>query len=280
MSRIALVTGTSSGIGLSASVLLAQSGFAVVATMRDVAKGAPLEAKAKEAGVTLDIRRLDVQDDNSVNACLNEVLTTYGRIDVLVNNAGAGYLGTLEMTPFDALRQTMDLNFFGVWRVTQAVFPVMRTVRSGRIISVSSLAGLIGLPFFDAYSAAKFAVEGMMESLAPIAKRFGICVSLIEPGWVETGFASAVQKVFLGSPQPAREVYVPMLGPYIGRAREMSAKAGQTADDVAKIIVDAATTEVPHFRYATSEYARTTVSQKYVDPTGDSVIAASGARLP
>ncbi len=280
MSRIALVTGTSSGIGLSASVLLAQSGFNVVATMRDMAKAASLEARAKEAGVRLDIRRLDVQDDNSVNACVNDVLAAYRRIDLLLNNAGAGYLGTLEMTPFDALRQTIDLNFFGVWRVTRAIFPSMRTAGSGRIITVSSVAGLIGLPFSDAYSAAKFAVEGLMESLAPVAKRLGIFVSVVEPGFVSTGFSGAVQKLFFSSAQPAREAYIPMLGPFVARAREMGDKTGQTADDVAKIIVDAATVEVPHFRYVTSEYGRTIVSQKYVDPTGDSIVAASGARLP
>jgi NAD(P)-dependent dehydrogenase (short-subunit alcohol dehydrogenase family) len=279
MSGVALVTGSSSGIGLSTSMFLAQAGFSVVATMRDMGKAASVEAKAKEAGVKLDMRRLDVQDDNSVNACVNEVLTTYGRIDVLVNNAGAGYLGTLEMTPFDALRQTMDLNFFGVWRVTQAVFPSMRAAGSGRIITVSSVAGLVGLPFSDAYSAAKFAVEGLMESLAPVAKRFGISVSVVEPAFVNTGFSGAVQKLFISAAQPAREVYTPMLGPFIARARQMWDKTGQTANDVAKIIVDAATVEVPHFRYVTSEYGRTTVSQKYVDPTGDSVVAASSARL-
>ncbi len=280
MKPIALITGTSSGIGLSSAVLLAQGGFTVVATLRDMAKAAPLEAKADAAGVKVEIRKLDVQDDSSVKDCVRDVLSAHGRIDVLVNNAGAGYLGSLEMTPLDALRQTMDLNFFGVWRVTQAVFPSMRSAGSGRIISVSSLAGLIGLPFFDAYSAAKFAVEGMMESLAPLAKRFGIHVSLIEPAWVDTGFAGAVQKVFLGSPQPAREVYASMLGPYVGKAREMSAKAGQRADEIARVILEAATVEAPHFRYATSEYAKSAASQKYVDLTGDSVVATSSARLP
>lgn len=280
MSRVALVTGTSSGIGLSTSVLLAQSGFDVVATMRDVARAAPLEARANQAGIKLDLRRLDVQDEPSVETCVRDVLRVYGRIDVLVNNAGAGYLGTYEMTPLDALRQTMDLNFFGVWRVTQAVFPSMRTAGTGRIISVSSIAGLVGLLFFDAYSAAKFAVEGLMEGLAPVAKRFGISVSLIEPGLVYTGFSGVVQKVFFGSPQPAREVYLPMVGPYVDRMREMRAKVGETPDDVARVIVEAATAESPHLRYVTSEYARSIASQKYVDPTGDSVPKALSAWLP
>ncbi len=152
------------------------------------------------------------------------MLGFYGRIDVLVNNAGAGYLGTLEVTLLEALRQTMDLSIFWVWRVTQAVFPSMRTAGIGRTISVSSLAGLDSLLVSDAYSAARFVLEGLMEGFVPVAKRFGINVSRIEPGLVDIGFAGVLQKVFFGSPQPAREVYVPMRGPYVARLSEMRAK--------------------------------------------------------
>jgi len=280
MAQIALVTGTSSGIGLSTAVLLAQSGFTVVATMRNLAKSAVLEAHAKSAGVPLDVRRLDVQDEASVEGCVREALGTYGRIDVLVNNAGAGYLGTLEQTPPDALRQTMDVNFFGVWRVTQAVFHTMRAARSGRIITVSSVGGLIGQPFNDAYCAAKFAVEGFMESLAPVAKRLGIHVSLVEPGPVNTEFVASVQEQMVKRPQPVHEDYRPMLDAYLAGTRQAFATLGQTGDDVGKVIVEAATADAPHFRYTTSEFIRGIVSRKYVDPTGDSVVALSGARLP
>ena len=280
MAQIALVTGTSSGIGLSTAVLLAQSGFTVVATMRNLAKSAVLEAHAKSAGVSLDVRRLDVQDEASVEGCVREALGTYGRIDVLVNNAGAGYLGTLEQTPPDALRQTMDVNFFGVWRVTQAVFHTMRAARSGRIITVSSVGGLIGQPFNDAYCAAKFAVEGFMESLAPVAKRLGIHVSLVEPGAVNTEFVASVQEQMVKRPQPVHEDYRPMLDAYLAGTRQAFATLGQTGDDVGKVIVEAATADAPHFRYTTSEFIRGIVSRKYLDPTGDSVVALSGARLP
>lgn len=142
--KIALVTGTSSGIGLSTAVQLAQHGFTVIATMRDTQKADPLEAQARQSGVKLDIRTLDVEDATSVTTCVQEVIQKYGRIDLLVNNAGAGYLGTLEQTPMSDLQRTIELNFFGVWRVTQAVIPSMRAARSGRIVTVTSIGGLIG----------------------------------------------------------------------------------------------------------------------------------------
>src|SRR5947208_15214972 len=194
MARIALVTGTSSGIGLSTAVALARKDFTVVATMRNLGKAAALQACAKADGVALDVRQLDVQDEHSVDACVRDVLRDHGRIDVLVNNAGAGFLGTLEQTSFEDLRRTMDINFFGVWRVTRAVLPAMRTARSGRIITNTSIGGLIGQPFNDAYCAAKFAVEGLMESLAPVARRVGVWISLIEPGPVNTGFVASVRE--------------------------------------------------------------------------------------
>lgn len=109
--KIALITGTSSGIGLSSAVQLAQQGFTVVATMRDTTKAGPLEALAREAGVSIDLRPLDVQDDASVTKCVHEVIQNYGKIDLLVNNAGAGFLGTMEQTSEQDLRRTMEINF-------------------------------------------------------------------------------------------------------------------------------------------------------------------------
>jgi NAD(P)-dependent dehydrogenase (short-subunit alcohol dehydrogenase family) len=180
--KIALVTGTSSGIGLSTAVQLAQHGFTVIATMRDIEKAGPLQARAQEVGVEIDLQRLEVQDNASVANCVQYVLQKYGHIDLLVNNAGAGFRGTMEQTSLPELRRTMEVNFFGVWRLTQAVFPTMRDAHAGRIITVTSIGGIIGQPFNDAYCAAKFAVEGFMESLAPVARRLGIAISLIEPG--------------------------------------------------------------------------------------------------
>jgi NAD(P)-dependent dehydrogenase (short-subunit alcohol dehydrogenase family) len=278
--RVALVTGTSTGIGLSTAIHLARGGFQVIATMRDLAKAEALKQRAAIEEVAIAIRRLDVQDDKSIRACVDEVLKEFGRIDVLVNNAGAGLLGSTEQISAIALQRTMDINFFGVWRCTQAVLPIMRAARSGRIISVSSIGGLIGQPFNDAYCAAKFAVEGMMESLAPVAKKFGIHVSLIEPGPVNTEFVATVVKQRDEHADVEIADYAPLLGAYLSGSRQTFATAGQTGDDIATVILEAAMAESPHLRYLTSDMIRGIATRKYVDTTGDSIVAMTGARLP
>lgn len=277
--KVALVTGTSSGIGLSAAVQLAQHGYTVVATMRDTTKAGPLQDHARAAGVSINVRQLDVQDDASVAACVQEVLRTHGHIDLLVNNAGAGFLGTMEQTSMQELNRTMEVNFFGVWRVTQAVFPAMRTAHSGRIITITSIGGLIGQPFNDAYCAAKFAVEGMMEGLAPVAKHLGIDVCLIEPGPVNTNFVASVVATLPESIQGLQAIYGPMLEAYTGGTQERFATMGQTPDQIGEVIIAAATDEKPHFRYMTSEMVQNLVSRKYADPSGDGMVAFFAARL-
>lgn len=278
--KIALITGTSSGIGLQAAVQLAQASFTVIATMRDPRKAGLLHEAAGQAGVTLDVRPLDVEDDASVAACITAIQETYGRIDLLVNNAGAGYLGTLEQTPPEALRRTLEVNFFGVWRMVQAVLPLMRAAGSGRILTVTSVGGLLGQPFNDAYCAAKFAVEGWMESLAPVAQRLGITVSLIEPGAVNSGFMAAVQAARVAGAPDLQAAYGPLLDAYLATTEQTYAAVGQTPAEIGQVIVEAATTATPHFRYPTSELIRGLLTRKYVDPTGDSVVALVGARLP
>ena len=280
MNRVALITGTSTGIGLSTAILLAQAGFRTIATMRDPSKAVALRERRTKDRVEIDVRQLDVQDSASVDACIAGVLDDFGRIDVLVNNAGAGCAGSLEQLSMDDLQRTMDVNFFGVCRVTYAVLPAMRAAGSGRIITVSSVGGLVGQCFNDAYCAAKFAVEGLMESLAPVVKRFGIHVSLIEPGPVKTEFIASVQRQAMGSPRITMAPYGALLNSYIAAVQQAFATMGQTGDDVAKVIMEAATAPAPHFRYTTSEAARGFAALKYVDPTGDSAAALAGARLP
>jgi NAD(P)-dependent dehydrogenase (short-subunit alcohol dehydrogenase family) len=277
--RVVLVTGTSSGIGLSTAIYFARGGFKVIATMRDTAKAEALQNRAAAEGVVVAVRQLDVQDENSIRICVDSVMMEFGRIDVLVNNAGGGFLGSTEQTSTSALQRTMDINFYGVWRCTQAVLPIMRAARSGRIISVSSIGGLVGQPFNDAYCAAKFAVEGMMESLAPVAKKFGVHVSLVEPGPVNTEFVAAVIKQNMERTDVEIADYAPMLNAYLAGSRQTFAAAGQTGDDIASVIVEAAMAEAPHLRYLTSEIIRGIASRKYVDTTGDSIIAMTSARL-
>ena len=211
--------------------------------------------------------------------CVREVSQNYGRIDILVNNAGGGYLGSMEQTPQEGLQRTMDVNFVGVWRVTQAVFPFMRAAGTGRILTITSIGGLMGQPFNDAYCAAKFAVEGWMESLAPVAKQLGIAVSLIEPGPVNTNFVASVVATVPETTPELQAIYAPMLESYMGGSQERFATIGQTPEQIGQVVISAATAEVPHFRYATSEVMQAFISQKYVDPSGDRLVAYFAAQL-
>jgi NAD(P)-dependent dehydrogenase (short-subunit alcohol dehydrogenase family) len=280
MAKVALVTGTSTGIGLSTAVILAKAGFEVVATMRDPGKSGPLLERAGKEGVKVHVARLDVEDQESVGECVAGVLQDHGRIDVLVNNAGAGRLGSLEQLTMSDVKQTFEVNFFGVWRVTQAVLPTMRAARSGRVITVSSVGGLIGQPFNDAYCAAKFAVEGLMESLAPVAAQFGVHVSLIEPGPVHTEFVASVRADVAGrGGAPLPEPYPALLAAYTAGSAQRFAANGQSGDDIARVMLEAATAEAPHLRYPTSDFARAISSRKLVDPTGDGILAATRAQI-
>lgn len=277
--RVALVTGASSGVGLHTAVALAAAGHVSIATMRDTARAGALRALAAEAGVAVEVRALDVESPEAIAAVVEAVIADHGRIDVLVNNAGAGFLGSVEQTTEADLQRVMGANFFGVWRMTKAVLPHMRAAGSGRIISVTSVGGLIGQPFNEAYCAAKFAVEGMMEGLAPLARRMGLWVSLIEPGPINTEFVANVRATSQGTLAALTAPYDRFLAAYMGASGDVFATHGQTGADIAAVILEAATAEAPHLRYVTSPFARQVVAPKVVDYDGDSVVEAFAARL-
>jgi len=186
--KIALVTGSSSGFGQLISLSLAQSGFRVVATMRDLSRREPLLQEAERIGVRerLDIVRLDVTDAGSIEEAISLVLNRYSRIDVLVNNAGYAVGGFAEEVPLEAWRAQMETNFFGVVAMTQAVLPTMRRQREGAIIQIGSVSGRVGLPGYSAYAASKFAIEGFSESLRHEVAPYGIRVLVVEPGAYRT----------------------------------------------------------------------------------------------
>ena len=277
--RIALVTGCSTGVGLHTAIRLAEAGFTVVATMRDTGKQQALLDEAVEAGVAVEVARLDVCSQGSIDAAVADCIARHGRIDLLVNNAGAGFLGSVEQTGDEDLRRTMETNFFGVWNLTKAVLPHMRAAGSGRIITVTSVGGLLGQPFNEAYCAAKFAVEGMMEGLAPLAKQFGVDVCLVEPGPINTEFVASVRSTSLGALAAMAEPYATLAQRYIAASGDVFATYGQTGDDIARIIANLATAERPDFRTITSDFAMATVASKVVDRTGNSVIEAFANRL-
>ncbi len=277
--QVALVTGCSTGVGLHAAVRLAEAGWQVVATMRDTGKSGALLDEARKLGIELEVLPLDVTQQASIDQAVAAVLARHGRIDLLVNNAGAGFLGSVEHTGDADLRRTMEVNFFGVWNMTRAVIPHMRERGSGRIISVTSVGGLLGQPFNEAYCAAKFAVEGMMEGFAPLARQMGIKVSLVEPGPINTEFVASVRSSSASSIAGMSEPYAGMIANYMGATGNVFATYGQTGDDVAGIIVDLAGQDSPQFRTITSDFAKAMVKPKVVDETGNNVIDLFAARL-
>ena len=179
---VTLITGCSSGFGLLAANLFAAKGHEVFATMRNPSK-APAELDPAATVVALD-----VDDDASVRGAVASVLDEAGRIDVLVNNAGFGLRGPVEQADLDAARRMFETNVFGVVRMCQAVLPAMREQRSGVIVNVSSLAGVVANPFGGLYAASKHAVEALSDTLHYEVHPWGIRVVLIEPGSFETRF--------------------------------------------------------------------------------------------
>ena len=187
--KIALVTGSSSGFGLLTSVELAKAGYRVVATMRDLKRRAKLDQAGSAAGVAdkIDVRALDVTKFSEVPGVVDTVVRDYGRIDVLVNNAGFAMAGFAEDIKLEELRQQFETNFFGAVAMTKAVLPTMRKQRSGHIIQISSIVGLQGSLTISSYSASKHALEGWSESLRLEVNSLGINVVLVEPGSFDTG---------------------------------------------------------------------------------------------
>lgn len=271
-SRTLLVTGTSSGIGLSTAVLAASRGWDVVATVRDQGRAAALTDAATRAGVTLDVRDLDVTRADDVAALVDDVAATHGSLDALVNNAGAGLVGTAENLDLDDFRAAMEVNFFAVVAATRAALPHLRASR-GRVVTVTSVGGVVGQPFNEAYCAAKFAAEGFLESLHPVAASQGVAVTVVEPGAVATHFAgSAVADAdaMLAAAGP----YEDALRAYLGRTGAVFANA-QQPDGVAEVILDALERDDPPFRVQTSPVAAAFAGLKLADLDGSRVTSAT-----
>jgi len=184
--KIALITGSSSGFGLLTSLELAKAGFRVVATMRDLGRRGALDQAAAAAGVKLEIRQLDVTNFEAIPGFVSQVVHDFGRLDVLVNNAGFAVAGFAEDIRLDELRLQFETNFFGTVAMTKAALPVMRRQHSGHVIQVSSINGLHGAFSVSSYSASKHALEGWTESLRLEVRSLGIKVVLVEPGAFET----------------------------------------------------------------------------------------------
>jgi NAD(P)-dependent dehydrogenase (short-subunit alcohol dehydrogenase family) len=189
MSKVWLITGAGSGIGAGTAKAAVQAGDRVVATGRNLDK--VRNALRDVAGENLAFVQLDVADEGQAKAAVEEAVQRFGRIDVVVNNAGYSLLGNFEEMTLADLERQFATNFFGVVYVMRAVLPVLRQQRSGHIINISSVAGVVGLKHCSAYGATKFAVEGLSLSVAPEVEPFGIKITVVEPGFFRTDLLDA-----------------------------------------------------------------------------------------
>jgi len=257
--------------------MLAKSGHKVYASMRDVSKATELQAAAQAASVSIEVISLDVTEDKSVDEGIAAVLKKEGKLDVLVNNAGAALFRPTEQASMKEVQQCFDTNFFGAVRVTKAVLPHMRTAKSGRIINISSVGGLIGQPFNDIYCAAKFALDGWSESLAATLVDYNVHVCVVNPGGISSAFTQNAMKVLAQGGGPVQnEDYKLTFDAYMANRAERMKTPGifQTSEQVAAVIKEAIDAPKPHFRYVTSEWARNFVSFKITnDEHGDELIA-------
>ena len=244
--KVAVVTGSSTGIGYETSLMLARSGFLTYATMRNLNKSENIKSVATKENLLIQIKQLDVTDDLSVTNAIQAISSEAGRIDVLVNNAGYGLNGAFEDLAMDEIKAQYETNVFGLIRTTQAVLPIMRRQKSGTIVNISSGAGRFGFPCGSAYVSTKFAVEGLSESMSYELEPFGIRVVIVEPGVIRTNFGDGL--VVAKKSQDPNSPYSQMMQKVATGFEEMM-KNASSADLVAKVVLNAVRDENPSLRY-------------------------------
>ena len=270
MKKVVVITGCSAGLGISIAIQAAQQGHIVYATMRNLDKSAQLKEAAKRANVTLEILPLDVTNSDSVNACMEKIFAAQGRIDVLINNAGSGFVRSTEQASEEDIEWIMNVNFMGVVRTTKAVIGAMREARSGHIINISSVGGLVGQPFNEIYCASKFAVEGYTESLACyVQPSFGVKFTCVEPGGIRSEFAKAALAHMQSTGGMLDDEYLPIIQKYIGGAQARGESAYQSCDEVAEVVIQCMESENPPIRTRTSDWSNAFCALKTAaDPDG------------
>ena len=245
MEKVAVITGTSSGIGFETVLALARDGYHTYATMRDIAKSNKIKELGQKEGLKISVLELDVDDKDSIKTAIKKILDEKQSIDVLVNNAGWGLWGCVEDVSIDEFKAQFDTNFFSIIRLIQEVGPAMRKQGSGKIVNISSVAGRIGFPASPAYISSKFALEGLSESLRLEMSPFGVDVIIIEPGVIKTNFLNPVKLAEKSeSDTPYRDITARVVS-----GVKMMAEMGTPAKEVADTIVKAIKDEKPLPRY-------------------------------
>jgi NAD(P)-dependent dehydrogenase (short-subunit alcohol dehydrogenase family) len=237
MEKVALVTGSSSGIGLETVLSLARDGYYTFASMRNVEKAGELEHAAKKENLPIEIIELDVDKEESIISAIKKVITKNGRLDVLVNNAGYGQFGCTEDLTINDFRKQFETNFFSIVRIIQEIAPIMRKQNSGNIINISSVVGRMGLPGSSAYISSKFALEGLGECLRYELGQFGIKTTMIEPGVIKTNFFNSM-KVPESKIDPKYKTLTDNILAGLKMMVEMGTAPSQVAEAVMKAIHD------------------------------------------
>jgi NAD(P)-dependent dehydrogenase (short-subunit alcohol dehydrogenase family) len=255
--KVALVTGSSRGIGFVTSTTLARNGFLTYASMRNLDKEKEIRLVVDKEKIPLKTIQLDVTDSNSVDNAIKSIMDQSGRIDVLVNNAGYGLVGAFEELSMEEIKQQYETNLFGVIRVTQAVLPIMRKQKSGIIVNMSSGAGRFGYPNGSAYVSTKFALEGLTESVAYEVEPFGIKIVLVEPGFVRTNFSNVVAK----KSQSTNSQYSKMTEKMAASIEQMKLKSCPP-ELVANVVLEVVTSKNPNLRYLAGKDVEKWMEQK------------------
>ena len=258
--KVAVVTGTSTGIGYETSVILARNGFLTYATMRNLNKSENIKSIATKEKLPIYVKQLDVTDDASVKNAVQTILSETGRIDVLVNNAGYVLSGAFEDLAMDEIKAQYETNVFGLIRTTQAVLPTMRKQKSGIIVNISSAAGRFGYPSGSAYVSTKFAVEGLSESMSYELEPFGIKVVVVEPGVIRTNIFNSV--VVAKKSQDPNSPYSQIMQKMATGFEDMLKNTSSSADLVAKVVLSAVTNENSNLRYLAGKDVETWLDGK------------------
>ena len=246
--KVAIITGSSSGIGFETALTLARNGFHTYATMRNIKKSVDIMEIANRERLPLQVIQLDVNDDTSIRNSIEKVISEKQRIDLLVNNAGYGLVGAFEDLSVEEIKSQFETNFFGVIRLTQQVLPIMRKQKSGTIVNVSSGAGRIGFPGMSAYVSSKFALEGLSESMSYELEPFGIKSVIIEPGVIRTNFKK-------NAVMSKKSLDDSSISPYSSIIQKMDASItsiiehATPPEEVAKAILHVVTSNNPELRF-------------------------------
>ena len=256
--KTALVTGCSSGIGYSTCLLLARNNFKVYGTVRNLSKAKKIQEAIDKEKIPMKIILLDVNDSESIQNAIRDILYDSRKIDVRINNAGYGMFGPIEDITTEDVKLQFETNFFGVIRLIKEIVPIMRKQGNGTIVNISSMVGRFGVPLNAAYVSSKFAIEGLSESISYELAEFGIKIIVIEPGVVQTNFFNNLKINGLDTSSP----YYELMKKRVSFLKIAMKNSPTSSSQVANTILDALNSKRPEFRYVIGIDAKNSIQKK------------------